>query len=233
MRVLALTALAGALCIFTAKAQDLSVFRAQLNGPSGVTDGKVVIAGNRIIFVDDAQPSQSFWVDRADVRQLNFANGLLTVDLGRPVTDRWGTQSNIVLRTDDPRYVQQLVTWAGVPLVGTLNPRTDESGDVSLNARPLTGNTMMFDGTHGDETGKLIVKPEGVSWESISKRDHSRTWLWSDISALDRNVSESEIKIKPVRGDEFKVKLGSSFQAAYDMLSNRLVAARQGLRPVH
>jgi hypothetical protein len=210
---------------------QVTVFNAQLNGPSGLTNGKLVVVGDRMVFVDDERPQLSFAVDKADVRRMTLQNGELSVDLGRPVTDRWGQRTNLILRTDNPQHIQNLIGWAGVPLAGgTTTVRTDEAQDINQQQALNRPGVLSFDAVHdhavGNCSGKLLVGPDGLRYESVTDRDHSRSWSWSQLEGVDKNTSEHKVIIKPRSGDHFTLKLGNEFDAAYNAIADRMVAAQ-------
>lgn len=249
MKLLAIAALAGSMTLLPAQStgsgtsveavpsgDNVTVFNAQLNGPNGLTNGKLVVVGDRMVFVDDERPQLSFAVGKNDVRKLTFEQGELSVDLGRPVTDRWGSRTNLILRTDNPQHIQSVVAWAGVPLVGggSATVRTDESQDVSTGARSaqprVSPGVLSFDARHdhsvGNCYGKLLVSADGLRFESVGESDHSRSWKWNEIDEVDRNGSEQKVIIKPHGADHFALKLSSQFDEAFRAISERLVAAR-------
>jgi hypothetical protein len=219
-------------------AAEVTVFPAQLSGTSGMTSGKLVVVGDRMVFVDDERPQMSFAVGKADVRKLTFEQGALAVDLGRPFTDRWGSRNNLVLRTAEPQHVETIVAWAGVPLVGTITvqPRTDEVSDVrrtavAFNDRYL-GQTLAFDARHdhasGNCEGKLIVRDTGLAFESVGEADHSKSWSYGQIEELERNRSENKIIIDPYNSDDdYTLKFsGEMDEAVFQVLKDRIVANR-------
>lgn len=255
MRVLAIAGLAGSLVVLGAQTTDttqavqntettqaqavdrVTVFNAQLSGPSGTTNGKIVVTGDRIIFVDDERPEQSFAVGKGDVRKLTFQQGELSVDLGRPVTDRFGSRTNLVLRTDNPQHIQSVATWAGIPMTGgTATVRTDEARDMSAQQQAgsaaVTPGVLSFDARHdhaaGNCYGKLLVSSEGLRFESVGERDHSRSWKWNELEEVDRNPSEQKIIIEPNSGEDFTLKLsdGSQFDNVFRAITDRMVSAR-------
>jgi hypothetical protein len=220
----------------------VTVFDAQLTGTSGITDGKLVVVGDQMVFVDDERPQLSFAVGKNDVRRLTFEQGALTVDLGRPFTDRWGSRTNLVLRTAEPQHVQTIVSWAEVPLVGTISvqpaPRTDIVADIRSSGRQIVwtdryaGQTLMFDARHdhasGNCTGKLVVRDDGMAFESVGEADHSRSWKYAQIEELERNRSENKIIIDPYSSDDdYTLKFtGQMDEAVFQVLTDRIVANR-------
>ena len=89
---------------------------------------------------------------------------------------------------------------------------------------------MTFDVKNGDQRGKLIVRDDAVSFESLSDATPSRRWAYSDIKELTKD--SNEVKIEPYHGSkyEFQFVNPAMRDTVYNMLSDKIVAARQGVR---
>jgi hypothetical protein len=230
---------AGALSVASAQltsSDQVTVFRAELTGPSGTTTaGKLVTVGDRLIFVDDDRPNLSFVLGKADVRRITMEQGALTVDLGRPFTDRFGSRTNLVLRTTEPQHSDAIVRWAGIPLTGgagaSASIRTDEPRDVSAT-RPLTRTEpVMVEARHdhavGNCYGRLIVREDGLQFESVGESNHSRGWKYTEIDEIDRNRSENKVVIEPHSGEDFTLKLtGTVDESVFQLITDRIVSNR-------
>lgn len=213
---------------------DVTVFPAQVVGPNGITDGKVVIAGDQMIFVDDAQPKMSFAIPRANVRRLLSDQGTITIDLSQPLTDRYGTRTQLLLRSPEPDRLNDVVTWSGLPVASaTVAPRTDEITDVQSARQALENNrVLMYPAQHGSANGRLLVKSNGVAFESVSDATKSHSWNYTDIRSFDRKAATNEIVIKLLKGDEFSVKLTNPAltDPVYQIVTDRIVMTRERLK---
>lgn len=89
---------------------------------------------------------------------------------------------------------------------------------------------MIFDVRNGDQNGKLILKDTEVAFESLTDSRHSRNWKYSDIRELSRK--KKEMRIAPVKGSkyDFQFKNSQTRDKIYDLISQRILAARQGAR---
>src|SRR6266496_1211871 len=100
-------------------AADLMVQRAQMYGPSGPINGKLVMLGDRMIFVDDNRPDMSFVIQRSEVRTARLEGGRLSIDVQNPYVSSFGpNQSSLILSMPDPGSAGTVVSWMGVPVTG-------------------------------------------------------------------------------------------------------------------
>ena len=77
-------------------AQDqVTIQKVTVNTPSGVITGKVVGTGDRLVFIDEADPNKSFTPNRGEVRNHTTENGAVLVEMARPVADQAGTTANL------------------------------------------------------------------------------------------------------------------------------------------
>ncbi len=221
-------------CISISQAADLVVKRAQLSSPSGVVSGKLVMLGDRMVFVDDNQPDMSFVIPRADVRRAHLEGGELTMDLVRPYTPIEGhqPQSTVVLLMPDQASAGNVVTWIGAPANGY---RGEASRARAYANQPHQTETV-FDVRNGDQRGKLILQHDQVRFESLTDAKHSRTWTYAEIRELRREHDGKEIDLEPYHGDtyEFQFENPARADAVYHAISDRLVQVRThgDVRPV-
>jgi len=202
---------------------DLTVQRAQMYGPNGPISGKLVMTGDRMIFVDDARPEMSFQIPRSDVRNARLEGGRLTIDLQNPYASSLGpNQSSLVLVMPDQNNAGTIVSWMGVPVTGF----NGEASRVNTGVGTTEVTNVKFDVKNGDQRGQLIMAPDMLIFESLTDARHSRRWAYSTIRELTHN--DHEIKIEPYHGDkyEFQFSSRSMLDTAYQLLSDRVVAAR-------
>jgi hypothetical protein len=182
-----------------------AVQQVDLSIPFGTVPGKLITSGEYLMFVDDQQPQGSFVIPRRDIEKVNYENGAMTMTLARPVHDRAGDRSSLSFRFADPAGGQSVANWAGANNA----PRTDQSSAPSNQAASQPGN-MMFDVKHkhklGSDSGRLIVTPTQLIYESVGGVNSSRQWNMSDIKEVKRD-SPYSLKITPFSGDDYRFDL--------------------------
>ena len=202
---------------FSLMASDqLTVHKVTLSGTSGTVTGKVIGLGDYLIFVDDDQPAKSFFIPRGEIRSANSTNGAIVVEMARPVTDRFGTRSNLELRLVDPASATVFTRWIGVPVE---RARTVTSYSVDVRHDHL--------GQGGCE-GKLIADDNRLRFESVGQADHSRSWDYNLLSRFEVEKLNSIIKVSPASGDayQFNVANGATAGAMHTLVSAKIAAAR-------
>lgn len=101
----------------------------------------------------------------------------------------------------------------------------------SQNVPPsIPGIDQIFDVRNGDQQGKLLLKNAELAFESLTDARHSRIWKYADIRELSRR--KSEFSVKPFHGDKYSFQFKNKQQRdkVYDLISTRIVAARQGAK---
>jgi hypothetical protein len=203
----------------------LYVQRAKLWGPNGSADGKLVIRGDQMTFIDDNNPDASFIIPKTDVRRATWAGGRLTIGLARPyASSLGGNQSDLVLVMPDQTSAGGVINWIGVPVEGF-------AGEADRSAMPpnsLQVTDVRFDVKNGDQRGKLMLQGGELVFESLTDAKHSRHWKYSDIRSLEKDGDKLEVK--PFHGDkyEFKFHNKAMLDTAYNLISDEVVVGRQG-----
>ena len=72
--------------------------KAELAIPFGTVSGKIIMAGDHLVFIDEERPGQSFVVARSEVEELAIQDGTASLELRRPVQDRSGERSRLSFR---------------------------------------------------------------------------------------------------------------------------------------
>jgi hypothetical protein len=87
---------------------------------------------------------------------------------------------------------------------------------------------LIFDVRNGDQQGKLMLKQDELAFESLTDARHSKSWKYADIRELSR--PKKEIRVKPFKGDryDFQFKDKKNRDKIYDLITQRILAARQG-----
>jgi hypothetical protein len=86
--------------------------KAELAIPFGTVSGKIVMAGDHLVFIDEERPDQSFVVARAEVEDLTIQDRTASLELRRPVHDRSGDRSRLNFRLTNGESVA-LKRWFG------------------------------------------------------------------------------------------------------------------------
>ncbi|HEY1243165.1 MAG TPA: hypothetical protein VGF16_21525 [Bryobacteraceae bacterium] len=195
--------------------------------PFGTVDGQLVISGQNLMFIDGQQPSGSFVVPRGDVRNATAHAGDLTFDLVRPVQDRGGSTSRLVFRLANPEGAQQFVQWFHQIQAGTGEANRATEPATGGNAQPLMSFQVKHDHFIGSDTGRLMVTPTQVVYESVTDVNNSRQWSLSDIKEVHRD-GPYKLKIVPFSGDDYSFQLMGQGMTSdqYQMLVERITGAR-------
>jgi hypothetical protein len=206
-----------ALCLsFTALADQLTVHKVQLTGPSGSINGKVVGLGDHLIFVDDDSPDKSFVIPRGEIRMARNTAETVLVEMSRPVTDRFGTRSNLEIRFIDPGAAGVVTKWIGVPVergrtvvTYSLDVRHDHKGEGGCN-------------------GKLIADENRLRFESVTEASHSRTWNYNALSSFEAEKDNALMKVSTRNGEtyHFNIANGATAGEMHRLVSEKIVAAR-------
>lgn len=86
---------------------------------------------------------------------------------------------------------------------------------------------QIFDVKNGDQRGKLIVRDDALSFDSLTDAKHSRTWKYADIRTFEKRFRG--FRVRPFEGDRYDFQFGrtSDRDKVFDLISSRIVAARE------
>ena len=226
MKTIRLFTCAAALCLATlVSAADLFVQKATLWGPNGTAQGKLVMRGDQMTFIDDNNPDMSFIIPKHDVRKARWEGGKLTVELSNPYSSSLGeNRSEAVFIMPDQSSAGSVISWVGVPVAGYNMNEADRTATPRDNQMQITD--VRFDVRNGDQRGKLMLQDSDLVFESLSDAKHSNRWRYSDIRELTHN--DHEIKVQGYKGDkyEFQFKNKAMLLTAYNLISDKVVSAR-------
>ncbi len=95
----------------------------------------------------------------------------------------------------------------------------------------LATGDMVFDIRNGDQTGKLMLKESELAFESLTDSRHSRNWKYAEIRELSRK-GRKDFRVRPIKGSryEFQCKDKAMRENLYDLISQRILVARQGMK---
>jgi hypothetical protein len=203
-----------------AAVERVMVHPAQIMTPYGSEMGKVVTIGNQMVFVDDANPANSFALTRGEITNLNINNGMMTMSLAQPFTSPFSSGPTMMVRLLDAN-AGDLLSWMGAP-----------NGTVGEASRVIVDQPNLYEYTvrHDDDEGRLIIGPVDVRFESFNHPKHSRAWTYNSIKKLSSDADDHELKLEPYSSDTYKFKvLGSKVltEDVYAMVRERIAAARQ------
>jgi hypothetical protein len=197
-------------------ADQLTVHKIQLNTPAGAINGKVVGVGDHLVFIDDDQPQKSFLIQRGDIRTARSQDNSIIVEMARPVTDRFGSRSNLEIRLIDPSTGAVLSKHLGVP-VERARTETTYSLDVRHDHRG-----------QGHCEGRLIADDTRIRFESVGQASHSRNWTYDQVERFLTERNNAILRVDPVNGDtyDFNVVNGATAGAMHKLVSEKIIAAR-------
>lgn len=214
-------------------ADRVTVQRVDLFGPNGAVHGHLIMTDNQLVFVDDTNPDSSFILPKSDIQRARMEGGRLTITSSRPIDSSFGRESNMILVLPDESSTGRVITWMGVPVAGysgSADRVVVQQESAPLSATNPNVNEVSFDVRNGDQQGQLIFHQDSVAFESLSDASHSRRWAYSEIKELHKHGKE--IKIEPYHGDKYEFQFNDPAMrdTVYNMLSDRIVNARQGVR---
>ncbi|RPI22739.1 MAG: hypothetical protein EHM61_21540 [Acidobacteria bacterium] len=197
--------------------------------PFGEVDGVLVQVGDYLVFVDEQQPQNSFAMRRSDVRTLNGQEDMINVELSQPVRGRSGQMDRLTFRLQERAGVAGLTAWGTSGTTQQAGNTTTAGRTNSPNASNGTLGTYSVKHNHtmGECRGNLIIKQDGVAYESINEINHSRQWSYRDVREIERD-NPYEMVVKPFAGDEYEFDfMGKGMDNnVYQTLTERVTAAR-------
>jgi hypothetical protein len=212
----------------------------QLAVPFGVVNGQLVPSGSNLMFVNPQQASNSFVIPRNNIRTLNSQGSELTVDLNHPMQYPGGQASRIVFRLEDSAGAQELTQWfqqtpssAGEESAANTSAEgRNATGEANRTTPPNRNPDMSFQVKHGhflwgSDSGRLLVTPSEVIYESVTHANSSRQWKMSDIKEIKRD-GPYKLTIVPFSGDHYDFDLlGNGLSSdQYQTIVNRVTNAR-------
>ena len=215
----------------------VKVQKAELSIPFGVVKGKLIAAGDVMVFLDEDNPDASFAIEKASIKGWNEQDGVVTIDTSKPIKDRSGERSRLAFRLVEGNGMQ-LATWyktsASTNTVAAAP--TSESKPQGVTA-PAPGSadlsgTKVYQATQrrfpfGSTDGKLVISEAEIAFESLNDIKRSQRWSYRDIKEM-KQTSTYIIEITPFRGDSYKLELqGEGLSSAqFKILTDRVASAR-------
>lgn len=214
----------------------IKVQKAELSIPFGVVKGKLVAAGEMIVFVDEENTDASFAIEKAVIKGWNEQDGVLTIDTSKPVKDRSGERNRLAFRLVDGNGTA-LAAWyknsASAMSAAATSSETKAAGATApAPASSDMSGTKVYQATQkrfpiGSTDGKLIVSETEIAFESLNDIKRSQRWSYRDIKEI-KQSSTYIVEITPFRGDKYKLELqGEGMSSAqFKVLEDRIASAR-------
>jgi hypothetical protein len=208
------------LVVVVPAAERVIAHPAQITTTFGAEPGKLITVGDRIVFVDDINPGNSFAIPRSEITNLNIANGVMTLNLTQPFASPFSSGPTVMIRLSSPNTAGEIASWAGVP--GTA---VGEASREAVTAPPV----YEYNARRDDDNGRLLVTSTEVSWQDLKHPDRSRSWTYTSIKKFERDGDDRQVKLEPYGGDTYKFKLEGGraiTNEVYNLIADRIVAAR-------
>jgi hypothetical protein len=221
---------------FQARANtEIIVFPAELSVSFEAVAGRVVLAGNQVLYWSDSATFPSFYFDRAMVERSTIAGGVLSVELKEAIQIKDGSRSRFDLRLVGEADLAAIERWFSQTAPALSTAVSGASGMSATSPAPALG-ALGFDAEHtrtfgGNRNGKLVFSQQGVAWECLDDATQSRTWEYKAIKRLDRK-NPYEVVVDTFRDGKytFKMTLKPMGNEDYSTITDYLAAARSASR---
>lgn len=218
-------------------ATDIVAFPAELSVSFEAIPGRVVLAGNQVLFWSESPTYPSVYFEKANVHRATIANGVLSIELTEPTQVQTGTANRFNFRLTGTSDTALIDRWfaqsAGAPTVASAAAAAT-AGSPAVAA--TAGDSFTFNAEHerrfgGNRNGKLVFNQEGVSWESLDDATQSRTWPYKSIRRFNRsNPYKLEIDTFSDGKYSFKLTTKPIGNEEYTKITDYLAAARTAAR---
>ena len=212
----------------------VKVQKAELSIPFGVVKGKLVAAGELMVFVDEENTDASFTIEKASIKGWNEQDGVITIDTSKPIKDRSGERSRLAFRLVDGNGAA-LAAWYKNSAMGMSAATTSSESKTSAVTAPAPAEmsgTKVYQATQkrfpiGSTDGKLLISETEIAFESLNDIKRSQRWSYRDIKEI-KQISTYIIEIAPFRGDKYRLELqGEGMGSAqFKALTDRIASAR-------
>lgn len=197
--------------------------RVQLASGFSPIQGRLITAGDTIIFVDDAQPQSSFFASRTQVEQVSAGGeDSVIIQFKQPIRDREGDRTRVEFRVS-PEDRNSLSTWFSQ--AGSESATADRSASVQPENFPTY--SARRDKFIGGDNGRLVVKPDSLAFEADSP-GASREWRFADIREF-KQTGPYRLEIQPFSGDKYSLELqggGGMAREDFQRIADSIARAR-------
>jgi len=173
-------------------------FRAEIPDAFGSVSGRIVLAGDQLVFTSDSKPEASFSAARREIQSVGGETDVISLQLRNPGNP---SGNRITLRVPDQTAKSAINMWfnLGTPVV---SETSSGSGPASEPRTYAAHRNKVFGGSRG----RFLITDSGLAYESVNDIKDSRRWEFRDIKEVKLN-SPYEIEIKPFNGDTYKLGL--------------------------
>jgi hypothetical protein len=205
--------------------QTVQELRGELSAPFGSVPGRIILAGDRMIFLDDERPAASFYADLGNVDTMSSSQGVTTIQLKKPVRDRDGERSRLSFKLSDPAGEAALAAWQKSP-----GRNGTSAAGTAAGTAPAVGvatYTAKLDKRFGSSNGKLLVDSERVRYESLDDIKDSREWMLGDIKEI-KQKNPYELELEPFKGGKYTFQLAGQGMSTeeFTKLADRIAQVR-------
>jgi allophanate hydrolase subunit 2 len=197
--------------------------RVQLASGFSPIQGRLITAGDTIIFVDDAQPQSSFFTSRAQIEQVNAGDKeSVIIQFRQPIRDREGERMRLEFRVS-PEDSDTLRTWFSQAAPGSATAERAKS----VQSENFPTYSARRDKFIGGDNGRLVVRSDSLSFEADSP-GASREWLFADIREL-KQKGPYRLEIQPFSGDNYALELqggGGMARDDFQRIADSIARAR-------
>ncbi len=199
----------------------------ELSMPFGTAGGKLVTAGQYLIFVNDPNVDKSFVIPRVNVQNVNVENGIMSVALNQPMPGEAGEPSRLSFRFANPADADFIVRWWKTASADRA------AAEPNIGEPVIADRQFSYQVKHnhrlGSCTGRLIVTAEGIVYESLTDVNDSRRWSMKDIKEVEHK-NPYNLDIKPFTGNDYSFEFlgGAMKNEDYTDLTKSIAAARAG-----
>lgn len=210
-----------------------SAYEAELSVPFGTAQGKLLLLGDYLVFVDDLQLPDSFVISRDVIERVTGGSQMVNIETKRPVRDRSGERVRFSFRLAlgvDPVLVTR---WFQSPSVAgaATTAQAPAPTPVPAGEKPVAAGELVYKVRHdhrlGGCQGRLIVTQDRIVFESIDDIGDSRNWLPKDIKELKLD-NPYKLTIDPFSGSKYTFEFqGQGMEPeVYRSLVDRVTSAR-------
>jgi hypothetical protein len=193
-------------------------YKAELSVPFGVSQGRLIAAGDQLVFFDDSKPGASLVIARSNLDNLTSDGVTVTAQLRTPIQDSGGDRTQLSFRLPDASAANAVAAWFNQRPASAPNVASDNEKSYPAHHKKKFVH---------DTSGRLIVGRTGVAYESVDDVNDSRRWENKDIKEL-KLKSPYQLDLVPFTGDSYTFSLeGSGMDtAAYQQLVDRVTRSR-------
>ncbi len=190
--------------------------------PFGQVQGKLILYGDYLVFVDAERPEDSFVTPKTSIETLSTEGAQITIQLKDAVRNRSGEVRRVSFRA---------LSGDSGPVTSWWGSAAAAPASSASPSQPVSEGAKVFQASHnhriGSCNGRLIITEDRVSYESTDSVSHSRRWELKQIREINL-PNPYELNVRPFTESNYKLRLqGSGMDpATYKELVDRIAAAR-------